>query len=245
MCIICASKSGVAQPSMRVLRTMFENNPHGAGYMVARNGRVEISKGFMTWKEFQHAVNYEHFTAANSVVYHFRISTQAGVNPEMTHPFPLTGIIEKTKLTDCYCPIGVAHNGIIQLTTDRRDKEYSDTAHYIAEFLRYFVRSAGDLRNEKILSAISRTTHSKWAMMDETGYIATVGDFTEQDGLLFSNTTFRPAPRYQSYYAAPRYSGSNSVIRGFFEDEPETDDEELEPCLTEEEMRELYGDDCF
>lgn len=198
MCIIAVSNKGVRQPSLDELKQMFRSNPHGAGYMTARNGRVEISKGYMTWDEFARAINYEQFTDDDSVVYHFRISTQAGVNPQMTHPFPLTSDIRKTKVLELACPIGVAHNGIIQLTTDRRDKEYSDTAHYIAEFLRFFVRSADDLHDERILDAIERTTNSKWALMDSTGYIATVGHFIEEDGVLFSNGTYRaPKPRTQ------------------------------------------------
>ena len=47
MCIICVSKSGVRQPDENTIRTMFRHNPHGAGYMVARDGRVIIHKGFM------------------------------------------------------------------------------------------------------------------------------------------------------------------------------------------------------
>lgn len=251
MCIICVSKPGVNQPSLDQLRNMFDANSHGAGYMVARNGRVEASKGFMTWDDFIRAVKYEKFTDADAVVYHFRISTQAGVNPQMTHPFPLTGILEKTKLIDFHCPIGVVHNGIIQLTTNHRDREYSDTAHYVAEFLRYLVRSPGDLRNAKILDAIERTTHSKWALMDGTGYIATVGDFIEDGGLLFSNTSYRASRfKFSAPYRAYRWDDDSrsQVIRGFFEDEPETDDEDdSEPCnsdYTPEELREIYGD-CF
>ena len=52
MCIICASPSGVRQPSASQIRTMFEHNPHGAGYMYARSGRVTIHKGFMDIDEF-------------------------------------------------------------------------------------------------------------------------------------------------------------------------------------------------
>lgn len=196
MCIIAVSRAGMRQPSMDELRQMFHSNPHGAGYMTARNNRVEFSKGYMTWDEFAHAINYEQFTADDPVVYHFRISTQAGVNPQMTHPFPLTADIRKTKMLEGGCPIGVAHNGIIRLTTDHRDKVYSDTAHYVAEFLRYLVRSSADLRDDGILDAIRRTTDSKWALMDSTGYIATVGHFIEEDGVLFSNGTYRaPMPR--------------------------------------------------
>lgn len=196
MCIISVSAAGKRQPTMEELRQMFNANPHGAGYMTARNGKVEISKGYMTWAEFARAINYEQFTDSDPVVYHFRISTQAGVNPQMTHPFPLTANIEKTTILECACPIGVAHNGIIRLTTDHRDKVYSDTAHYVAEFLRYLVRSNADLHDDGILDAIRRTTDSKWALMDSTGYIATVGYFIEEDGVLFSNGTYRaPMPR--------------------------------------------------
>ena len=192
MCIICVSNSGIDQPTESVMARMFESNPHGAGYMTARNGRVEIFKGFLTWDDFIHAVRYEHFTAASPVVYHFRISTQAGTGAAMTHPFPLTNHIEQCKMLDAACPIGVAHNGIIQLTSDPCDKEYSDTAHYIAEFLCHFVRGPEDLHHPGILSAVERTTRSKWALMDGSGYIATVGDFINDGGLLYSNGTYRP-----------------------------------------------------
>ena len=214
MCIICVSKAGVKQPSLDTLRQMFNSNPHGAGYMVARNNSVEISKGFMTWADFEHAINYEKFTDADSVVYHFRISTQAGVKPSMTHPFPLTRNIEKTKMLDVSCPVGVAHNGIISLTSDPRDKEYSDTAHYIAEFLCCLVRNRRDMENPIVLSAIERTTKSKWAIMDSTGYVATVGNFIEDDGLLYSNGGYR-IPKF-SPSATPR---NYKLIRSFFDDD--------------------------
>lgn len=200
MCIICASRAGVAQPDDRTLTRMFTANPHGAGYMVARAGRVEISKGFMTPQEFLHAVHYEHFTPEDPVVYHFRISTQAGISPAMTHPFPLTHDLEDCKELDVACPIGVAHNGIIHLTSNPSDREYSDTAHFIAEFLAYLVRTPDDLRDPGVLDAIDRLTGaSRFAIMDYTGYIATVGHFVESRGLLFSNESFRA----RSYPRAP------------------------------------------
>ena len=42
MCIICVSKSGVQQPTDTTLRAMFRRNPHGAGYMYARDGKVTM-----------------------------------------------------------------------------------------------------------------------------------------------------------------------------------------------------------
>ena len=106
MCIICVSKSGVRQPGEATIRAMFLNNPHGAGYMVARGGRVEIHKGFMRLDEYLRAIRAECFTPQDSVVYHFRISTQAGVNPEMTHPFPLSNQPARLRRLD---PVSYTH----------------------------------------------------------------------------------------------------------------------------------------
>ena len=190
MCIICVSPRRVRQPSLATIRTMFMHNPHGAGYMVARNGKVEISKGYMDVDSYIAAIQAENFTAKDPVVYHFRISTQAGVNPEMTHPFPLSYRLEHMKALDVTCDCGVAHNGIIRLTSDPTNKEYSDTALFITQFLSRIVHSQADLKDKKVLSLIGRLAGSKLAIMDGTGYIATVGDFIHLRGLMFSNNSY-------------------------------------------------------
>ena len=225
MCIICASAAGVKQPDEATLRRMFTNNPHGAGFMYARSGKVRIRKGFMNWGDFARAVKDAAFTPADPVVYHFRISTQAGVNPAMTHPFPLTSDIERCRELDLICPVGVAHNGIVRLTTDYRDKVYSDTAHYIAEFMAYLIRNGNDLRNGAILDAIERTTDgSKWAIMDGSGYIATVGSFVNDDGLLFSNAGYRSSGYCDR--GGVTLHGGQRVLRSFYDDAPDYGDED-------------------
>ena len=192
MCIICVSKSGVRQPTEQELRTMFQHNPHGAGYMVARHGVVRISKGYMTFEELLNALHKEHFTEGDSVVYHFRISTQAGVGAEMTHPFPLSNRLGRMEMLDTNCRIGVAHNGIIRLTSDPDNKRYSDTALFITQYLRLLIKRREDLRDRRILDTIYQLAQSKFAIMDGGGYVATVGQFLNRDGLLFSNASFQP-----------------------------------------------------
>jgi len=201
MCIICVSPKGTRQPSVSTIRAMFRHNPHGAGYMVARKGKVEISKGYMYVEDLLSALRAEHFTARDSVVYHFRISTQAGVNPEMTHPFPLSNRLEHMKALDVVCRCGVAHNGVIRLTSDPNNKEYSDTALFVANYLSGIIRRPEDLRDEKLLQVIHRLAGSKLAIMDKNGYIATVGEFINEHGLLFSN------PSYQIDFYGMAYSG--------------------------------------
>ena len=199
MCIICVSPKRVRQPNVTTIRRMFRNNPDGAGYMVARDGKVTISKGFMDVDEYIEAIRAERFTAKDPVVYHFRISTQAGVNPEMTHPFPLSNRIEHMKVLDVECSCGVAHNGIIRLTTDRNNHEYSDTALFIANYLSLIIREPGDLKDERVLTLIHRLAGSKLAIMDGNGYIATVGEYINQKGLLFSNTSFETDTYYRRF----------------------------------------------
>ena len=191
MCIICVSPARTRQPSISQIKMMFLNNPHGAGYMYARDGRVHIHKGFMDIDSFLSAVKAEHFTAKDSVVYHFRISTQAGVNPEMTHPFPLSNRLPYMKALDVECPCGVAHNGIIRLTSDPTQHEYSDTALFITHYMARMVHGLDDLKDAQLLNRIERLAGSKLAIMDGSGYIATVGNFINERGLLFSNDSYR------------------------------------------------------
>ena len=193
MCIICVSPQGVRQPDTQTIRTMFLRNPHGAGYMYARNGRVHIRKGFMNLTALSNALKAEKFTDNDPVVYHFRISTQAGINPQMTHPFPLSNTAEHMKALHVDCRCGVAHNGIIDITTDPKNREYSDTAIFITDYLTQIIRRPSDLKDERRLELIYKLAQSKFAIMDGKGYIATVGRFVNEDGLLYSNLSYIPA----------------------------------------------------
>lgn len=193
MCIIAVSKKGIRQPSLDQLRTMFDNNPHGAGFMYARDGVVSIHKGFMDWNDFRRAVNTLHFGKDDPVVYHFRISTQAGIQPTMTHPFPLTARLEMCEKLDLRCNIGIAHNGIIRMTSDAKETRFSDTALFITEYMTKLIRNPEDITDPAVGDMIAGLTNSKWAIMNgATGDITTIGHFEKCNGLLFSNTTYKP-----------------------------------------------------
>ena len=188
MCVIAVSKKGIKQPSDKDLKKMWEHNSHGSGYMTVRNGRVEIHKGFLYWDDFIRSVHEERFTEADPVVYHFRISTQGGVNEGMTHPFPLTRKLKLMKALDVICDIGVAHNGIIPMTTSKNETEYSDTALFVAKYLPFIIRSADDLQIPQIRSVIDELgSYSKFAFMDYKGNIFTIGRFYDHKGILLSN----------------------------------------------------------
>lgn len=205
MCIIAASMKGARQPSVKELKNMFNNNPDGAGYMYARDGKVTIHKGFMDFTDFYRTILDERFTDDDPVVYHFRISTQAGVNPEMTHPFPLTSVKENCEKLDLRCSVGIAHNGIIRMTSNSNERRFSDTVLFITEYMTKLIRNRQDITDPAVTTMIENLTNSKWAIMDgATGNIVTVGNFQLSDGILFSNGTFEERRvRYQlpwNYY---------------------------------------------
>lgn len=188
MCVICSSEIGVRQPTPDELFQMYRHNPHGAGFMYADGGRVVIRKGFMSFDAFLDAVEHYSFSEDVAVVYHFRIATQGAVGPAMCHPFPLSSRLQDMRLTKCACQIGVAHNGIISLTSNPRDKVYSDTAHFVAEYLAQLIRSPDDLFDPILTRTIYRLARSKFAVMDSDGNVFHIGEFYDQDGLTVSNT---------------------------------------------------------
>lgn len=204
MCIICVSKKGIEQPTTERIRTMFKNNPHGAGYMHIKNDRVIIHKGFMDCDEFVDQIQRENFTSDDVVVYHFRISTQAGVNPEMTHPFPLSSVTDHLKALDVECACGIAHNGVIHMTSLPGKTDMSDTALFIQKYVPHILRTPEDLRNPECMTILKELIgFSKLAILDQSGYVATVGYFiTEKDGLMYSNNTYtaRPVLKYKPAY---------------------------------------------
>ena len=217
MCIIAVSKRGVKQQTLNQLENMFFNNPDGAGYMYARNGRVYIHKGFMDFDDFSRAIKDEHFTKADPVVYHFRISTQAGVNPRMTHPFPLTDCRKDCEKLDLKCNIGIAHNGIIRMTSDVKETRFSDTAIFIADYMSRLIRSREDLEDSAILEMIDHLTNSKWALMDGiTGNIETVGKFVNADGIMFSNTTYLPYVPPKTTIIPPKKFNYDDYTEGYY-----------------------------
>jgi len=191
MCVICISERGVRQPDVDTMQAMWNRNSHGAGYMYQRNGEVIVKKGFMTFKDFCQAVENEHFTAEDPVVYHFRISTQGGINPQMTQPFFFTRDLERTKVLCARTRLGICHNGIIPVTTFS-DREYSDTAHFIAEYLPGIISCVRDIYRPEVQEKIKDLIQSKMAFLDCKGTVTTVGNFiTESDGLIYSNSSYK------------------------------------------------------
>lgn len=190
MCIICVKNKGINLPSKKLLKSMFISNPDGAGFMYTKDGNVYIEKGFMEFEDLEKALNIHNFTKDDVIVYHFRISTQGGVRPELSHPYPLTKYWEKCLSLDLMCKCGIVHNGIIRMTSDYKETRFNDTIKFITEYLIKLVRNSDDLKNANVLEMIEHLTNSKWALLDGSGTVATIGNFINDKGLLFSNSSY-------------------------------------------------------
>lgn len=199
MCVICVKPKGKDLPTVKQITAMWRRNPDGAGFMYTHDGVLHVKKGFTDITKFLEAIDV--VDKEDVAVLHFRISTQ-GFNKEMTHPFVLSTKLEDMKELEWVgAPIGIAHNGIIQLTTDHREVEYSDTALFITNYLTRIIRKPSDLDDQYIQDIIEITAGgtNKFAILRETGEYTLIGKFTEIDGLLYSNTYHLPNPWLDNY----------------------------------------------
>ena len=205
MCIIIAKDKIGRLPTDEELKTSFEYNDDGAGFMYVDNGNVVIDKGYMTYDSFiKHykalLIKYNNFEN-KSLVIHCRIGTSGRNTKGNTHPYPITDNIEKLKTRHLSREkIGIAHNGIIRGYGTATG--LNDTQEYISKVLYPLYTHYEDFyKNEDILYQIERATNSKFAILDNTDTIYYIGDFIDDNGLNFSNDTYeRRLYQYHSYY---------------------------------------------
>lgn len=207
MCIISAKPAGVKMPDTETIRRMWYANKDGAGLMYAADGKVVIHKGFMKLADFEAALAdlaKRHDLTALPLVMHFRITTHGGTKPANCHPFPVTRSIKSLQALKAYSSMGVAHNGIIPI---RPRNGISDTMEYIATQLAPLYSALPDFtRNAHALELIENAIQSKMCFLTDKGEITTVGNFTRDNGVLYSNLSYASyASRYAFWFDGDDY----------------------------------------
>ena len=185
MCIIAACRAGAPRPDNKTVARMWECNPDGAGIMWAAGNCVHGRKGFMTLDALQTALACVPDGAP--LVIHFRIATSGGINPEMTHPFPVVKGLARLRALQWEASTGIAHNGVLPgLGT----KTLSDTAEYIRRVAAPVLASGIDEADK--LDILRATSHgSRLALLHAEGRIDLFGDWIEDTGIYYSNSGFR------------------------------------------------------
>jgi len=202
MCIIVYKPTGELCPSWKTLKTCFENNPDGCGFMYAEDDAVHIHKGFMSWRKFKTAFKPLKNRVDIPIVMHFRITTNGGTAPQNTHPFPLTESLGELKALDFDCEVGIAHNGIIKMTS-HATKE-SDTMEFIRKYAGLIVTSPTWYYNANRNRALAELIGSKMLVLSKDGHGEIVGDgWLHEDGIWYSNSSFEG-------YSWTKYLGSSS-----------------------------------
>ena len=189
MCIIAYKPIGEKFPSSKKFRTMFRNNPDGAGFMYADGENVVIKKGFMEYNEFRRAFVEIQHRRDLAVVFHFRIATHGGVNRGMCQPFPLATKLKRLRSLDTRAAVGVAHNGIIPMTMSARD--ISDTAMFIREYMPR-ITCDGTKFDAAALDIIETCIDSRMVILEKSGAAHIIGTGWSCDGgVWYSNDSYK------------------------------------------------------
>ena len=188
MCIIAYKPEGVALPAKNILKTCFENNPHGAGLFILRPGEkmAEIHKGYMSFPDFWDFASVA-VSPDDMVAYHFRISTSGGTCPANCHPFPVSSSVDDLRALSIRSRYVFVHNGIIGAGS----RDLSDTQLYVRDTLTSLV---GKLKNKATRDKIAADTIGSRTLTVDARYHEAIltGDWIEDKdtGLLFSNTSY-------------------------------------------------------
>ena len=216
MCVIAYKPLNVAFPEEATLQNCWDNNPDMGGFMYAWNNHVYIQKGYMKFEEFMNALNKARAKTGDDVPYvlHFRISTQ-GYDKACCQPFPLSGNMKNLKRLKVETNLGVAHNGILSLTSDG-SKDYSDTMLFVTDYLVNIIRSYDwhkDPRTKKLIENLIEG--SRFAILDKNGHCELMGKgWVEDKGCYFSNSTYSYK---KTAYVGFNYGGSG-CSRGLWDD---------------------------
>lgn len=180
-------------------------NPDGAGFAIQKDGKVEFSRGYMNFPDFEQAVtpligNY-------NLLLHFRISTSKAVNKVQTHPYKKGNVTLTEGTTEK--PV-ICMNGIVSKQTTYKD--CNDTMSYIIDHEEAFANI-----NQDIINIIESATGAKWAVMTpEQVFLSSL--FEEENGRFYSNKNHLYYSYFTSYYEGGRYKskkymGVESVIK--------------------------------
>lgn len=201
MCIIACKPIGIDMPDAETITNMWYSNPDGAGFMYNHDGRVHIEKGYMSLDKYLEAINRlskKLDLTRTGVVMHFRITTHGGTKPENTHPFPVSDSLPLLKKLKCSTKLGVAHNGIIDISP--RTKDISDTMEYVMSQLAPLSRALPEFyKNKDAMLMVKNAIESKMAFLTPEGTIYTIGSFNVHKGIMYSNYS------YEAYWYSKRY----------------------------------------
>lgn len=253
MCIIICKPIDKKLPQKQILKNCFINNDDGAGFSFVKDNRIYISKGYSKFKPFFRDVikNVKDNTPA---ILHFRIASVGKVSDANCHPFIISEDKEEiNKTVNCTKKPVFAHNGTLPIKESNGKSDTRQYAHIIGDpLIRNNIFRNGSLR--KILAGSIGL--GRMAFMNRKGEIRLFGDFEEEDGLFFSNHSYKYRTSFVSNYKGgwkKESKGHNDYSHGwgggyggYYDDDyypiHEKKEETKDPKLLEDKTKDNDGD---
>lgn len=171
MCVLIVKPAGVKMPSYDLLKQAYQANPHGCGFATKYDYFKTLS--FDTFMKRLSSVGDD-----EDVIIHFRLATHGSIKRANCHPFKKGNIY-------------FAHNGILNITPigDKTDSETAFIKYIYPAIVKYGLGSPEC--DDVVFSLLG---YSKFAILQEDN-VRLFGDFTQVDGVYYSNLRFM---RYNS-----------------------------------------------
>ena len=186
MCIIAIKRKGL-DLNKEYVKNCFSNNPDGAGFMYADNGKVHIEKGFFDVNKYIARLDelWDKKDLSNkNLVMHFRIATNGAVNSQNCHPFPISKKLKDLRKTEVDSRYGIVHNGVISKYS--REVKMSDTQKFIMnDVYRLWMKNNIEAMEKDMKG------NGRFCILKGDGEFELFGQFDfEKDGWIFSNSSW-------------------------------------------------------
>jgi hypothetical protein len=202
MCIIAMIPTKAQRPGLDILEQCWRSNPDGAGLMYPNQERniLVVDKGHMTLTALKEA--WAKVPEGVPVCVHFRIKTHGPKDPANTHPH----VVHPDE-------VAIVHNGILPIGAPANSPE-SDTARFARLVLSNFPKTWW--KNDAMVHLVEEYMGrgNKMIAMNASGSFRILNESagTWEQGVWFSNQTFRVSRSYQGSYG---YSRSNTWSEGY------------------------------
>lgn len=197
MCIIAYVPSG-AKLEEETIKTMFENNSHGAGVMWKPhdNSQIEIRKGFMNVESLLKVWHTIPERCDRAI--HCRIATSGKISTGCCHPFPVRAKTTAMRKASDRTNVALMHNGIISFCTPKKGMkaDYSDSMLFASQILFPLRKQLG---MEAVQTLLDNCCDSRLLIFRSDGDAIMSGSWHFDNGVYYSNMSYRPYSFNYSY----------------------------------------------
>lgn len=186
MCLISVCrKRGLSEEE---INNGFEKNSDGAGFARNTGKAVSYVKGFMSVDSFKEAYFGKKLNEMLPHIVHFRKTSGTNTIPGLTHPFIIS---ENSELSLQYkgCESILFHNGTMSQWKEKMFNFYMQRGTKIPSGTFSDTRFIAILTNY-LGTGVLHLIDDKFVVVSPKK-VSMIGKFTEEDGILFSNSTYK------------------------------------------------------